>query len=98
MSVQLKSQYNSTPMKMTTKDKSTIEMLVNLEIMTIKQAQVYVEEKTGMRSSMFYDCVRPLLNPKPIAQNFRTNRPAHLVVRKDDVDQEIANMKKRALQ
>jgi len=77
------------------KDNTDIEILINLEIMTIKQAQVYVEEKTGMRSSMFYDCVRPLLNPKPIAQNFRTNRPAHLVVRKEDVDQEIANMKKR---
>jgi hypothetical protein len=39
--------------------------------MTIKQAQVYVEEKTGMRSSMFYECIQPLLHPKPIAQNFR---------------------------
>lgn len=82
-------------MKMTTKDKSTIENLVNLEVMTIKQAQVYVEEKTGMRSSMFYDCVRPLLNPKPIAQNFRTNRPAHLVIKKADVDRQIADMKRR---
>lgn len=63
--------------------------------MTIKQAQVYVEEKTGMRSSMFYDCFRPLLSPKPIAQNFRTNRPAHLVVVKEDVDREIAKMKQR---
>ena len=80
---------------MTKKDAIDIESLVNLEVMTIKQAQVYVEEKTGMRSSMFYDCVRPLLNPKPIAQNFRTNRPAHLVVRKEDVDQEIARMKQR---
>ena len=81
---------------MTKKDTTLdIETLVNLEVMTIKQAQVYVEEKTGMRSSMFYDCVRPLLNPKPIAQNFRTNRPAHLVVRKEDVDQEIARMKQR---
>lgn len=80
---------------MTKKDSTDIEYLVNLEVMTIKQAQVYVEEKTGMRSSMFYDCVRPLLSPKPIAQNFRTNRPAHLVVRKDDVDREIANMKSR---
>jgi len=77
------------------KDNTDIETLINLEIMTIKQAQVYVEEKTGMRSSMFYDCVRPLLNPKPIAQNYRTNRPAHLVVKKQDVDREIANMKKR---
>jgi len=82
---------------MTKKDNIDIEYLVNLEVMTIKQAQVYVEEKTGMRSSMFYDCVRPLLNPKPIAQNFRTNRPAHLVVRKEDVDREIANMKKRVV-
>ena len=81
---------------MTKKDTTLdIETLVNLEVMTIKQAQVYVEEKTGMRSSMFYDCVRPLLNPKPIAQNFRTNRPAHLVVRKEDVDREIAKMKQR---
>jgi hypothetical protein len=81
---------------MTKKDNTDIEYLVNLEVMTIKQAQVYVEEKTGMRSSMFYDCVRPLLNPKPIAKNFRTNRPAHLVVRKDDVDREIARMKSLA--
>ncbi len=78
---------------MTKKDRTDIEYLVNLEVMTIKQAQVYVEEKTGMRSSMFYDCVRPLLNPKPIAKNFRTNRPAHLVVRKEDVEQVIAQMK-----
>jgi hypothetical protein len=69
--------------------------LVNLEVMTIKQAQVYVEEKTEMRSSSFYDCLRPLLSPKPIAQNFRTNRPAHLVVRKEDV--EIAKMKKKIM-
>jgi hypothetical protein len=67
--------------------------LVNLEVMTIKQAQVYVEEKTGMRSSMFYDCVRPLLKPKPIAMNFRTKRPAHLVVRKSDVMKVVAKMK-----
>lgn len=80
---------------MTKKDNTNIEYLVNLEVMTIKQAQVYVEEKTGMRSSMFYDCVRPLLNPKPIAQNFRTNRPAHLVVKKEDVDRQIASMKSR---
>ncbi|PWN06392.1 hypothetical protein [Rhodohalobacter mucosus] len=82
---------------MTKKDNTDIEYLVNLEVMTIKQAQVYVEEKTGMRSSMFYDCVRPLLSPKPIAQNFRTNRPAHLVVRKEDVDEEIAKMKLKIL-
>jgi len=80
---------------MTKKNNTNIEYLVNLEVMTIKQAQVYVEEKTGMRSSMFYDCVRPLLCPKPIAQNFRTNRPAHLVVKKVDVDLKIAEMKKR---
>jgi hypothetical protein len=80
---------------MTKKDTIDIESLVNLEVMTIKQAQVYVEEKTGMRSSSFYDCVRPLLHPKPIATNFRTNRPAHLVIRKDDVDREIAKMKRR---
>ncbi|WP_069130772.1 hypothetical protein [Rhodohalobacter halophilus] len=82
---------------MTKKDTTNIEYLVNLEVMTIKQAQVYVEEKTGMRSSMFYECVRPLLNPKPIAQNFRTNRPAHLVVRKEEVDKEIAKMKSRII-
>lgn len=82
---------------MTKKDNLNIDYLVNLEVMTIKQAQVYVEEKTGMRSSMFYDCVRPLLNPMPIAQNFRTNRPAHLVVRKEDVDREIAKMKSRVI-
>lgn len=82
---------------MNNKDNLNTEYLVNLEVMTIKQAQVYVEEKTGMRSSMFYDCVRPLLIAKPIAQNFRTNRPAHLVIRKEDVDREIANMKKRML-
>jgi len=82
---------------MTKKDNLNIDYLVNLEVMTIKQAQVYVEEKTGMRSSLFYDCVRPLLNPMPIAQNFRTNRPAHLVVRKEDVDREIAKMKSRVI-
>jgi len=82
---------------MTKKGDTDIEYLVNLEVMTIKQAQVYVEEKTGMRSSMFYDCVRPLLNPKPIATNFRTNRPAHLVVRKEDVNRQIARMKSRIL-
>jgi hypothetical protein len=82
-------------MKMTKKDSTDIEYLVNLEVMTIKQAQVYVEEKTGMRSSMFYDCVRPLLIAKPIAKNFRTNRPAHLVIRKEDVDRQIAEMKRR---
>ena len=80
---------------MTKKDAIDIESLVNLEVMTIKQAQVYVEEKTGMRSSSFYDCVRPLLHPKPIATNFRTNRPAHLVIRKEDVDRQIAKMKRR---
>lgn len=80
---------------MTKKDAIDIESLVNLEVMTIKQAQVYVEEKTGMRSSSFYNCVRPLLHPKPIATNFRTNRPAHLVVVKEDVDREIAKMKQR---
>ena len=79
------------------KDNTDIETLINLEIMTIKQAQVYVEEKTGMRSSMFYDCVRPLLNPKPIAQNYRTNRPAHLVVKKEEVDKQIAIMKSKIL-
>jgi len=79
------------------KDNTDIENLINLEIMTIKQAQVYVEEKTGMRSSMFYDCVRPLLNPKPIAQNYRTNRPAHLVVKKEEVDKQIAIMKSKIL-
>ena len=42
---------------------------------------------------MFYDCVRPVLNPKPIAQNFRTKRPAHLVVRNEDVEKVIAKMK-----
>jgi len=80
---------------MTKKDAIDIESLVNLEVMTIKQAHVYVEEKTGMRSSSFYDCVRPLLHPKPIATNFRTNRPAHLVIRKEDVDRQIAKMKRR---
>ena len=86
------------PTDMTKKDTTLdIETLVNLEVMTIKQAQVYVEEKTGMRSSMFYDCVRPLLNPKPIAQNYRTNRPAHLVVKKEEVDKQIAIMKSKIL-
>ena len=80
---------------MTKKDAIDIDSLVNLEVMTIKQAHVYVEEKTGMRSSSFYDCVRPLLHPKPIATNFRTNRPAHLVIRKEDVDRQIAKMKRR---
>jgi len=80
---------------MTKKNTIDIESPVNLEVMTIKQAQIYVEEKTGMRSSGFYDCVRPLLHPKPIATNFRTNRPAHLVIRKEDVDRVIAKMKQR---
>jgi len=48
-----------------------------------------------MRSTMFYDCVRPLLSPKPNAMNFRTNRPAHLVIKKEDVDLIIAKMKVR---
>lgn len=78
---------------MTKKDNNDIEHLINLEIMTIKEAQVYVEEKTGMRSSMFYDCIRPLLNPKPIAYNFRTNKPAHLVVKKSDVKNVVMKMK-----
>jgi hypothetical protein len=53
--------------------------LVNLGVMTINQApQVYVEENAGMRSSMFYDYVLPLLHPKSIAKNFRTNPPAKI--------------------
>jgi hypothetical protein len=51
---------------MTKKDTIDIESLVNLEVMTIKQAQVYVEEKTGMRSSSFYDCVGPFYIQSPL--------------------------------
>lgn len=82
---------------MTKKNRADLDYLINLEIFTMKQAQAYVEEKTGMRQSMFYDCVRPLLNPKPIARNFRTQRPGHLVVKKEEVDRVIAQMKSRVL-
>ena len=74
--------------------KKTIQEVIDRELMTIKEAQVYVEEKTGMKSSLFYDCVRPELTPRPMAMNKRTNKPAHFVVTKDQVDQIIYNMKK----
>ena len=83
---------------MAKKTNTDIDHLVDLEVFTMKQAQAYVEEKTGMRQSMFYDCVRPLLNPKPIARNFRTQRPGHIVVKKSDVDRVIAQMKSRILE
>jgi hypothetical protein len=83
---------------MKTRNRLTIEELVKLEVFTMKEAQVYVEEQTGMKKSMFYDCVRPLLKPKPIARNFRTQRPGHLVVKKSDVDRIIAQMKSKVLE
>ncbi|WP_020404452.1 hypothetical protein [Gracilimonas tropica] len=69
--------------------------VIDREVMTIKEAQVYVEEKTGMKSSLFYDCVRPLLFPRPMAINHRTNKPAHFVVAKEHVEQVIFSMKKQ---
>jgi len=39
-----------------------------------------------------------LLNPKPIARNFRTQRPGHIVVKKSDVDRVIAQMKSRIVE
>lgn len=38
---------------MTKKDNTDIEYLVNLEVMTIKQAQVYVEEKMECEAVCF---------------------------------------------
>ena len=45
----------------------SMQEIIDREVMTIKEAQVYVEQKTGMKSSLFYDCVRPLLSPRPTA-------------------------------
>jgi len=83
---------------MKTGKRPSIKDLLKLEIFTIKEAQVYVERHTGMKKSMFFDCVRPLLKAKPIAKNFRTLKPSHLVVKKSDVDQIIADMKSRIVE
>ncbi|WP_020404731.1 hypothetical protein [Gracilimonas tropica] len=73
----------------------SMQEVIDREVMTIKEAQVYVEEKTGMKSSLFYDCVRPLLSPRPMAINQRTRKPAHFVVAKEQVEQVIFSMKKQ---
>lgn len=75
----------------------SIDELVEMEVFTIKQAQAYVEEKTGMGSGLFYDCVRPELEPKPIAKNYRKKKVSHLVVLKEDVDAVIARMKRKLI-
>jgi predicted DNA-binding transcriptional regulator AlpA len=77
---------------MATKDDFTFEELDRLSLMTITQAQVYVEYRIGMKSSTFYDCIRPLLKPKPRAINFRKKRRSWLTVKKEEVDQVIEKM------
>lgn len=74
-------------------EKQQIQQVIDREVMTIKEAQVFVEEKTGMKSSLFYDCVRPLLTPRPMAMNQRTNKPAHFVVTKEQVEKVVYSMK-----
>lgn len=58
---------------------------------------VSLQIRLPVKSIQYFDCTPPLLHPKLIPTNFRTNRPAHLVVRKEDVDQEIAKMKSRVI-
>lgn len=77
----------------------TIEELVDMKVFTLKQAQVYVEEKTGMGRGLFWDCIRPELNPKPLARNYRKKKKkAHLVVLKKEVDKVIARMKLKLIE
>lgn len=80
---------------MAKKNEYTEEELVNMKVFTIMQAQAYVEKKLGMGRALFFDCVRPLLNPKPVAKNYRKKKNAHLVVTKKEVDKVIARMKRK---
>lgn len=80
---------------MATRNDYPLEYLENLSLMTITQAQVYVEYRIGMKSSTFYDCIRPLLNPKPRAMNFRKKRRSWLTVKKEEVDKVIASIENR---
>lgn len=75
----------------------TTEELVNMKVFTLKEARSYVEEKTGMGRGLFWRCIRPELEPKPMARDHRNKRPTRLVVLKKDVDRIIAKMKKKLL-
>lgn len=77
------------------KKEYSIEELVNMKIFSIKEAQAYVEEKTGMGRTLFYECVRPHLHPKPLARNYRKEGHSRLVVAKKEVDKVIARMKRK---
>lgn len=83
---------------MANKKEYTEEELVNMKVFTIGQAQAYVEKKLGMGRSLFFDCIRPQLSPKPVAKNFRKKKNAHLVVSKKEVDKVIAKMKRKLVE
>ncbi|MEX1159547.1 MAG: hypothetical protein WEA79_01765 [Balneolaceae bacterium] len=80
---------------MATKDDYKLEDLENLSLMTLSQARVYVEYRIGMKRTTFYNCIRPLLNPKPRAINFHKRRRSWLTVRKEEVDKAIKTIEEK---
>lgn len=74
---------------MATKNDYTLQELEELSLMTITQAMVYVEYRIGMKRTTFYNCIRPLLKPKPRGINFKKRSRSWLTVRKEEVDKAI---------
>lgn len=80
------------------KDEARKELL-NIEILTTTEAKAYIKKYLKIGDTYYNDCVMPVLRPKfkPLLRDFRRNKPAHLVINKQDLDEFIIEIKERLL-
>lgn len=64
------------------------QQLLNTQIMTPKEARIFIQEKLHIGDTYYYDCIWPLIRDKfhPMLKNFRRGRPASQVILKKDVE------------
>jgi len=76
----------------------TDEEILEMEFFTHQEAKNYVEDKLNAGVGLWYDCIRPMLNFRPMLKNFRRKKYAHEVVPKVEVDDLIIKYKKGVLE
>ncbi|TYP92072.1 hypothetical protein LX73_2318 [Fodinibius salinus] len=78
-------------------EKYTDEEIIDMEVFTRDEAKEYVEDKTKAGGGLWKDCIKPLLNFRPMLKNLKRQRYSHEVVPKPEVDQLILKFKKGLL-
>lgn len=73
------------------------EKVINMELMSISEAKVYICEKLACSEKYFYTDIRPWLKPVPTFIDFENRKAKNLKIPKYQVDELIYDIKKKLI-